>query len=150
MQEFRGFELKSAREAAKFKVWQAAQLLHVSETTLRSWENDEYEPSPDTIDRLEDLYKCPGMWHKWMMSHCDSYRRRFNPVTDTTTTGSIVRNRYAFADFTGLQEAMERDALDNGQIDNQMNREKYIELIKKTLAYLMDTLARLEKRGGAK
>ena len=49
-----------------------------------------------------------------------------------------------------MQEAIERDVSDDGKIDNLMNRDKYVELIKKAVACLSDTLARVEKRRGAK
>ena len=49
-----------------------------------------------------------------------------------------------------LQEAIERDVSDDGKIDNMMNRDKHVELIKKAVACLSDTLARIEKRSGAK
>lgn len=76
--------------------------------------------------------------------------RHYSPISDTTTMGSVLRNRYAIEDILRLQEAIERDVSDDGKIDNLMNRDKYVELIKKAVACLSDTLARIEKRSGAK
>lgn len=150
MPEFRGYELRTAREQAGLRLWQVALEIHTSESCIRRWEGDEAEPSPEVIDQLEELYKCPMLWHRWMLSHSDSYRRHYSPISDTTTMGSVLRNRYAIEDILRLQEAIERDVSDDGKIDNMMNRDKYIELIKKAVACLSDTLARIEKRGGAK
>lgn len=150
MPECGGNDLRIARENANLRLWQVAKILNVSESCVHRWESEEAEPSSDTIDKLEELYKCPMLWHHWMLSHSDSYRRHYSPVSDTTTMGSVLRNRYAIEDILRLQEAIERDVSDDGQIDNLMNRDKYVELIKKAVACLSDTLARIEKRSGAK
>ena len=82
MPEFRGYELRTAREQAGLRLWQVAQEIHTSESCIRRWEGDEAEPSPEVIDQLEELYKCPMLWHRWMLSHSDSYRRHYSPVSD--------------------------------------------------------------------
>lgn len=150
MPEFSGVDLKNARENAGLRQWQVAQLLHTSESCVRRWENDEAEPTPDVVDKLEELYKFPMLWHRWMLSHSDSYRRHYAPVSETNTTGSVLRNRYAIEDIMSIQEAIERDVSEDGIIDNLMNKDRYIETLKRAVACLSDTLARIEKRGGAK
>ena len=150
MPEFRGYDLRTAREQAGLRLWQVAQGIHTSESCIRRWEGDEAEPSPEVIDQIEEMYKCPMMWHRWMLSHSDSYRRHYSPISDTTTIGSVLRNRYEIEDILRLQEAIECDVSDDGKIDNMMSRDKYVELIKKAVACLSDTLARIEKRSGAK
>lgn len=49
-----------------------------------------------------------------------------------------------------LQSAIERDVSEDGRIDNPINRDKYEEVLRKAIACLTDTHARIEKRGGAK
>lgn len=140
MTEFGGNELRKARENAGIRQWQIASEIGVCEALIGRWERGEAFPSPDDVDRLEIAYKAPGLWHKWMLSNCDSYRRHYRGVDETTTAGSVLRGRFA----------IERDVSEDGRIDNPINRDKYEEVLRKVIACLTDTLARIEKRGGAK
>lgn len=38
MPEFRGYELRTAREQAGLRLWQVAQEIHTSESCIRRWE----------------------------------------------------------------------------------------------------------------
>lgn len=144
MTEFGGNELRKARENAGIRQWQIASEIGVCEALVGRWERGEAFPSPDDVDRLEIAYKAPGLWHKWMLSNCDSYRRHYRGVDETTTAGSVLRGRFAIEDVMG------RDVSEDGRIDNPINRDKYEEVLRKAIACLTDTLAQIEKRGGAK
>ena len=85
-----------------------------------------------------------------MLSNCDSYRRHYRGVDETTTAGSVLRGRFALEDVMGLQSTIERDVSEDGRIDNPINRDKYEEVLRKAIACMTDTLARIEKRSGAK
>lgn len=150
MTEFGGNELRKARENAGIRQWQIASEIGVCEALVGRWERGEAFPSPDDVDRLEIAYKVPGLWHKWMLSNCDSYRRHYRGVDETTAEGSVLRGRCAIEDVMCLQSAIERDVSEDGRIDNPINRDKYEEVLRKAIACLTDTLARIEKRGGAK
>jgi transcriptional regulator with XRE-family HTH domain len=150
MTEFGGNELRKARENAGIRQWQIASEIGVCEALIGRWERGEAFPSPDDVDRLEIAYKAQGLWHKWMLSNCDSYRRHYRGVDETTTAGSVLRGRFAIEDVMCLQSAIERDVSEDGRIDNPINRDKYEEVLRKAIACLTDTLARIEKRGGAK
>lgn len=150
MTEFGGNDLRKARENAGIRQWQIASEIGVCEALIGRWERGEAFPSPDDVDRLEIAYKAPGLWHKWMLSNCDSYRRHYRGVDETTTAGSVLRGRFAIEDVMGLQSAIERDVSEDGRIDNPINRDKYEEVLRKAIACMTDTLARIEKRSGAK
>lgn len=98
MTEFGGNELRKARENAGIRQWQIASEIGVCEALIGRWERGEAFPSPDDVDRLEIAYKAPGLWHKWMLSNCDSYRRHYRGVDETTTAGSVLRGRFAIED----------------------------------------------------
>ena len=40
MPEFRGYELRTAREQAGLRLWQVAQEIHTSESCIRRWEGE--------------------------------------------------------------------------------------------------------------
>ena len=70
-------ELATAREAAGLYQYQVASLLGVSEYTVGRWERGEVVPTPDEVDKLERLYKAPGLWYGHMRYQYKSFRDRY-------------------------------------------------------------------------
>lgn len=142
MAEYTNLELRKAREALKLPRWKVAGEIGVSEDTLERWERGEVEPTPDDVDRLESLYKVPGLWHSWMRSHYDSYRARYPETLDLSTALSVVNVRHQMADLLNIQDAAERDAM-TGRIDNDQLRSNYTREAKELLAALNEVLSKI-------
>ena len=147
MAEYTRIDLRKAREAHDLSRWKLGELLGVSESTVERWESGETKPTPDDVDRIGEALKEPMMWHRWMLSNCDSYRKRYIGCEDLALLGSVVRTRYALSGVTGLQEAVERDVMD-GRLDDNALGKRYAEQLREAIAALSDGLARVE--GGIK
>lgn len=114
-------DLRAARKRAKMTQWQASQAIGVSESTMARWESGEVIPDPEDVDALEVMYKAPGLWHRWMRSHYDSYRKRYpEDPANRDLPLAIVNVRHQLEDVRALQDAMERDAMDGRMDDPQM------------------------------
>lgn len=142
MAEFTNVELRKARDSQGLPRWKVAMEVGVSEDTIERWERGEVTPTPDDVDRLETLYKVPGMWHAWMRSHYDSYRARYPETLDMTTALSVVNVRHQMADLLVLQDAAERDAM-TGSIDNETLLAKYRKEATELLAAITDALTKI-------
>lgn len=143
MAECTNIELRKAREAKALTRWQLGNMLGVSESTIERWERGEVMPSPDDIDRLGDSVGDPQLWHDWMLSNCESYRKRYrcDEAKDTVNTPMrVMRTRYAMEDLQGLQAQTERDAMDNGYVDDPALRKAYSDKLKAAIAVLAAAL----------
>jgi len=143
--ECTNIDLENARVRRKLPRWKLAGLLGVSESTLARWENGEIRPDPDDVDRFATAVGDPTLWHRWMISTYDSYRKRYVNAMDQSLPVSIARSKYEMADVMALQERVERDALD-GTIDDPKLKASYTKEIREAVAALTDTLQRLEVR----
>ncbi len=143
MPECTHIDLENARLRRKTPRWKLAGSLGVSESTIARWENGEIRPEPDDVDRFANAVGDPTLWHRWMLSTYDSYRRRYVACLDQPLPVSISRSKYEMSDVMALQEQAGRDALD-GTIDDPKLKAAYGKEIKEAIAALTDTLQRLE------
>ena len=142
MAEYTEKDLRKAREARNLSRWKLGELLGVSESTVERWETGETKPTPEDVDRLGEALSDSLMWHKWMLSNCESYRKRYIGCEDLALLGSVVRNRYALNGVTEMQDAIERDVMD-GRLDDKALGDRYTLAIRAAIAALGDTLARI-------
>ena len=142
MPECTNSELKSAREALKLPRWKLAAAVNVSESTLERWETGESQPHPDEVDKLADALNDPALWHRWMLSNYDSYRRRYIASTNLQLPVSVMRVGQQLKDVLKLQDQLERDAID-GSIDDLHLKERYTREVKAAMAALGDSLHQL-------
>lgn len=124
--------------------------MNVSQDVISDWETGERIPDPDKVDKLEKLYKAPGLWHGWMRYQYKSYRDRYpeNPE-DSALALSMVNAGYQMSDAIQRQEAAIRDAMD-GKIDNKRAFDEYIKEAKEAHAALGLMIAKAEMREGQK
>lgn len=140
-------ELKAAREAAELHQYQVAYLLNVSEDTVSRWERGESFPTPDQVDKLEKLYKAPGLWYGWMRYHIKSFRDRYPENAESAALAlSMVTAKYELADLQARQEDAIRDALD-GRINDTRAFAAYLKEAKDAHAAIGQVLAQAEFEG---
>lgn len=140
-------ELQAAREAAGLYQHQVARQLHVSQDTVSRWERGEALPTSEQVDRLEKLYKAPGLWYGWMRYHDKPFRDRFPEEPGNGDLAlTMVQARYQVADLMDKQEAAIRDAID-GKIDDRKAYDDYIREVKEAHAALGKVLAKDEMNG---
>lgn len=143
MAEFTHTDLRSVRESRKMKRWELANEVGVSEDTIRRWESGETRPEPDDVGNIERALKMPGIWHRWMMSHYDSYRERHGDISDVEhITAQIVRMRHEMQDVMSLFDKVERDSLD-GKLDNPGLRKQFKKEVIEAVAAMQQTVDRL-------
>lgn len=139
--------LKAAREAAGMYQYQAAHLMHVSEDTLSRWERGEAQPTPDEVDKLEQIYKTPGLWYGWMRYHYKSFRDRYPENAENAALAlSMMTAKYEMDDLLKRQETAIRDALD-GKIEDAAAFRAYIQQAKEAHAAIGLMLAKAEQGG---
>lgn len=80
MEEFTYKDLQKLRKSRDMTQWQLAAAAGVSEDTVGLWERGKQKPDPDDVDRIEEALGVAGLWHRWMYSNCDSYRKRYRNV----------------------------------------------------------------------
>nr|DAF74120.1 MAG TPA: antitoxin [Caudoviricetes sp.] len=126
MAECTGIDLRKARESAGMPLWQAAQALAVAESTLKRWEHDECVPQSVDVNRMEHLYKLPGLWHRWMRSNDDAYREHYPEELELHALPSaLMKVRYQMEDMQRWQGLVERDAID-GIVDDPRSLRAYL------------------------
>lgn len=135
-------DLRKARESAGYTQWKLANELSVSETTIKRWESGEGQPTPDDVDRIGELANMPDLWHRWMLSNCDSYRKRYMGVENLALPISVFRTGYALKDLMETQEHIERDVSD-GKLDDVQAGRLYRQYMQKAMASMNDTMAQL-------
>lgn len=146
MSEYTEKDMRKARDAKGLPRWKLGEMVGVSESTVERWESGETVPTPEDVDRIGEALGEPTMWHKWMLSHYDSYRRRYIGCTDLALPVSVMRNRYMMEDVARIQGQVERDVMD-GKLDDEALATQYTESLKKLIASLSDTLARIGSGG---
>ena len=145
MAEFTHIDLKNARETQKIQRWKLAAAVNVSESTIERWESGETMPQPDDIDRVAEALGDPSIWHRWMLSNYDSYRKRYiNAGCVNSLAALMIRFRYETRDVLELQDRAERDAID-GRIDDLQLKADLIKEVKEQIAASNDLLQELLK-----
>jgi transcriptional regulator with XRE-family HTH domain len=141
--EFTNQDLKLAREALKMPRWKLATDVNVSESTSERWETGETQPHPDEVDRIAAALGDPTIWHRWMLSNYDSYRKRYiNGNNGLELPVALMNVRHELSDVLKLQDHIERDSVD-GRIDDQSLKAAYTKEVKEALAALANSLQRL-------
>lgn len=146
MAECTNLDLKSAREAQKMPRWKLATLVNVSESTIERWESGESQPHPDEVDRIASALSDPTIWHRWMLSNYDSYRRRYINSANLDLPVSLMSIRQKVSDVMELQDRIERDSLD-GHIDDDKLREAYTKKIRELVPALINSLQKMAPEG---
>lgn len=136
-------DLRSCRELRDLTQWAAAQAIGISEYTLARWEKGESVPEPDDVWRLEKLYKTPGLWHRWMRAHYESYRAHYPEGMNLALPGSVMNVRYQMMDVLALQDKLERDVLD-GHIDDARTCDAYLRELDEMIAAAQVAKQRME------
>lgn len=145
MAEFTYKDLENVRKSRKMTRWQLANEIGVSEDTLGRWETGKSEPGIDDVWNIERVLGIPGLWHKWMRSHYDSYREKFGEVENIDNiTAMVSQSRYEVSDIVPLLEIMERDSLD-GKFDKPEQWNKFKKEAPEAIAALQQLLDRIPK-----
>lgn len=153
MAECTKLDLRKAREAAHFTRWQAAQLLCVSEDSVKRWEDPSQKtiPTPADVSRMEEIYCADGLWWRWMRSSDDAFRDRLPAMPELELTGAILRLFAEIGDLDRLQQELMRDGAD-GEIDDPQLLDRSLKEVEDVLAvgYLLYCRLRRqkEKKGG--
>ena len=145
MSECTNTDLENTRLRQKIPRWKLAGMLGVSESTIARWESGEIRPDPDDVDRFATAVSDPTLWHRWMLSNYDSYRRRY--IDSKVNSGLPVlmaRYRYETSDVMAIHGSAERDALD-GTIDDPQLKQKLIKELQEQIAAGSDLLQELLK-----
>lgn len=146
MSEKAGALIKNARKSAGMTRPQVYQVTAISESVLERWERGETVPDLESLDKLELLYRSPGLWQECLMLYYPSFRRHFPQMVRLDTLPALVNNRHQLQDVLDLNEKMERDALD-GKIDDAATKAQYIKECQEARAALTETITRLEGTG---
>lgn len=143
MSEKAGALLKNARKMAGMTRPQVYQVTAISESVLDRWERGETVPDLESLDKLELLYRRPGLWQECLMLYYPSFRRHFPQMIVLETLPALVNTRHQLQDVLALSDSMERDAMD-GRIDNAAVKAKYIRECQEARAALTEAITRLE------
>lgn len=143
MSEKAGALLKNARKSAGMTRPQVYQVTAISESVLDRWERGETVPDLESLDKLELLYRSPGLWQECLMIYYPSFRRHFPQMVTLETLPALVNTRHQLQDVLALSDTMERDAMD-GRIDNAALKAKYISECQESRAALTEAITRLE------
>lgn len=143
MSEKAGALLKNARKMAGMTRPQVYQVTAISESVLDRWERGETVPDLESLDKLELLYRRPGLWQECLMIYYPSFRRHFPQMIVLETLPALVNTRHQLQDVLALSDTMERDAMD-GRIDNAALKAKYISECQEARASLTEAITRLE------
>lgn len=143
MSEKAGALLKNARKSAGMTRPQVYQVTAISESVLERWERGETVPDLESLDKLELLYRSPGLWQECLMLYYPSFRRHYPEIVKLDTLPALVNNRHQLQDVLALNDAMERDAMD-GKIDDAAAKARYLKECHEARAALTETITRLE------
>lgn len=141
-------ELRKARES-RFKArWMFAQVFNYSVDVIEEIENGKQIPSSEQVDRWEELTETPGLWHRWMCSNDDAYRKRYKdaPVPHSTLAAFTLL-KHEMKDVLELRDSVEKSLVSGKQdvIDDPRLLEKYKKELQEMMAAGAATLAELEK-----
>lgn len=143
MSEKAGALLKNARKMAGMTRPQVYQVTAISESVLERWERGETFPDLESLDKLELLYRSPGLWQECLALEYPSFRRHYPEMIRLETLPALVNNRHQLQDVLALNDAMERDAMD-GKIDDPAIKARYIKECQEARAALTEAITRLE------
>lgn len=129
--------IREARDAAGFTRDQLAYRVGTSRETIRRWEINESQPTPDDVDHIGEIVGDKTLWHRWMLETEPSYAKRYTGAECLMLPVSIMRVRHALADVLDYQEAMERDAMD-GKLDDQQLSQTYADCLRAAIAKLSE------------
>lgn len=142
MSEKAGALMKNARKSAGMTRPQVYQVTGISESVLDRWERGETFPDIESLDKLELLYRSPGLWQECLALQYPSFRRHYPEMVKLDTMSALVNNRHQLQDVLTPHDAMERDALD-GTIDDEALKARYIKESQEAIAALTETINRL-------
>lgn len=142
MSEFTHVELRKARELRKLTRWQLGNMIGVSESTIERWERGEGIPTSSDVDSIGEALEIPTLWHDWMCSNDEPYRKRYSKVANVELPVAFMRVRHGMEDVQAMQGAIERDAVD-GVIDDKTQGEVYKAALREHIANATDLLQRL-------
>lgn len=151
MAECTGFDLRKAREARKMTRWELGNAVSVSESTIERWERPGIDggskPTPEDVDRLGEALGDTALWHRWMLSNCDSYRKRYlyAPAGGELAT-AVLRVRHENGDIQRLQDRAELAALGKPG-DNDAILHEYAKELRENIAAETAVLQQLRARG---
>lgn len=143
MSEKAGALLKNARKSAGMTRPQVYQVTAISESVLDRWERGETIPDLESLDKLELLYRRPGLWQECLMHYYPSFRRHYPEIVKLDTLPALVNNRHQLQDVLALNDAMERDAMD-GKIDDAAVKARYLKECHEARAALTEAITKLE------
>lgn len=146
-QEFTHVELKAAREShGNMPRWKLAGKIGVSESTIERWEKGEGKnPEPDDIGNIEKALgkQGQGIWHKWMLSHYDSYRERYTDVPHNDSLAeTLMRTKHEAMDVVNFLSEIERDTL-NGKFKSPEQSKRLRKEAREAIASLLQTLEKI-------
>ncbi len=146
MAEFTYSELRRAREARKIPRWQLASQIGVSEDTIERWETGKAVPHPDDVSSIEHALDAEAemLWHRWMLSNCESYRERYKEARACGLLSAVVSVRHEIGDVLAMQDKIERDAID-GTLDDPETRATYRRELEEAQASITQALAQIGK-----
>lgn len=148
MAEFTYHDLRKARESRFQSRWQFAAKFNYSEDVVERIETGKQPPTSAQVDSWEEVTQTPTLWHRWMLSNDDAYRKRYKSAPIPHSTHSAVRTlHYKMQNVLMLNEEVEQ-ALLTGKpdyIDEPVLREKYKLQLQEMVSAGAAALAELEK-----
>lgn len=131
MAELAHIILKKAREShvPKMQQWRLAQLVGVSEDTVKRWERGDADPDPDDVDRIEEALEEAGLWNRWMIAQYDSYRERYADMPQVEhIAADMIRMKKELQHVLQLIDPLEDDAIDGTWDDVALCKKAHKEL----------------------
>ena len=144
MAEYTKTDLRRARDAQGMPRWQLANALGVSDDTIKRWEDerDKSMPTPEDVDKIGEVLGDPTIWHRWMLTWHDSYRKRYSYMENLALPVSAMRNRHELQDVLRIQDEFERAVMSGGTPNTDIVKQ-YIKEASEAVAALTDTLQQL-------
>ena len=142
MAEFTHLDLRKARETRFSSRWQLAEKIGVSPDTVERWETGKQKPTPEDVDHIEEATGVKGIWHAWMCSNCDSYRKRYQNMRQNNLLASIVSVRHEMGDVMKLLDVVERAAI-SGDINDPSLCKQFRKDLVEAVAAASDALSKL-------
>lgn len=142
--EFTHVELKAAREShGNMPRWKLAGKIGASESTIERWEKGEKKPEPEDVDNIGEALGMPEIWHQWMLSNHDSYRKRYTEIPHNDSLAeTLMRTKYEAMDVVNVLNEVERDAL-SGKLESPEQRRRIKKEAQEAMAALQQTLDKI-------
>lgn len=124
MPEYSKVWLRTARDAAGFTRMQATNMLGVSESTIKRWEDPAKDDMPRTLDvsRMEDAYGAVGLWWRWCHVHDEAFRDRMPVLPELDFKGAMMALFAEMEDIKAMQAELFKDAADGKITDMELLR----------------------------